>query len=270
MDKMNEAIRALHEVDLESAVRRKNTGLHPLSIFLVTVGFLVVTASFGKYEIEGLSSMILFLLVTGILCDISFVKGFRRLKYIFLLLLIMGIANPILDRQIVFTMGKLPISGGMVSMATLWIKGVFMVYAAYFMVVRIGMEGLCQALRTLHMPAIFITLITLTYRYIIVLLREIERMWTAYHMRAPGQKGVHVSAWGPFLGLLLFRSMDRANQIYDSMQLRGYREEIGIPVEETKHSLVESILYILFWGVVFWLLRSVPVFSVIGNLALPK
>ena len=50
-------------------------------------------------------------------------------------------------------------------------------------------------------------------------------MITAYQLRAPGQKGIHVSAWGSFLGQLLLRSMDRASTLYDSMCLRGFYGE---------------------------------------------
>ncbi len=47
-------------------------------------------------------------------------------------------------------------------------------------------------------------------------------MSEAYSLRAPGQKGVHISAWGSFLGQLLLRSMDRAEELFNSMQLRGF------------------------------------------------
>ena len=50
-------------------------------------------------------------------------------------------------------------------------------------------------------------------------------MTDAYRLRAPGQKGVHISAWGSFLGQLLLRSMDRATALYESMELRGYHGE---------------------------------------------
>ena len=49
-------------------------------------------------------------------------------------------------------------------------------------------------------------------------------MTDAYHLRAPGQKGIHISAWGSFLGQLLLRSMDRAQELFSSMMLRGYHE----------------------------------------------
>ena len=50
-------------------------------------------------------------------------------------------------------------------------------------------------------------------------------MAQAYSLRAPGQKGIHISAWGSFLGQLLLRSMDRAQELYSSMELRGFRGE---------------------------------------------
>ena len=49
-------------------------------------------------------------------------------------------------------------------------------------------------------------------------------MQQAYSLRAPGQKGIHISAWGSFLGQLL-RSMDRAQALYESMELRGFSGE---------------------------------------------
>ncbi|MBR1846023.1 MAG: cobalt ECF transporter T component CbiQ, partial [Oscillospiraceae bacterium] len=55
-----------------------------------------------------------------------------------------------------------------------------------------------------------------------VLTEELAVMTDAYHLRAPGQRGIHRSAWGSFLGQLLLRSMDRAEELYASMRLRGY------------------------------------------------
>ena len=75
------------------------------------------------------------------------------------------------------------------------------------------------------MPKVLTSLLLLTFRYISVLLDEAAIMTDAYRLRAPGQKGVHISAWGSFLGQLLLRSMDRATALYESMELRGYHGE---------------------------------------------
>ena len=68
----------------------------------------------------------------------------------------------------------------------------------------------------------------LVYRYIIVLLKETERMTDAYMLRSPGQKGLHYKVWGTMVGQLLLRSMDRAQIVYDSMRLRGYCGEFHL------------------------------------------
>ena len=83
-----------------------------------------------------------------------------------------------------------------------------------------------RALRQLHVPKIIPTLLLLCFRYISLLLEEVSVMITAYQLRAPGQKGIHISAWGSFLGQLLLRSRSwPKNELYDSMCLRGFYGE---------------------------------------------
>ncbi len=58
------------------------------------------------------------------------------------------------------------------------------------------------------------SLLLLTFRYISVLLEEVAIMTEAYHLRAPGQKGIHVSAWGSFLGQLLLREYGQSRKLF--------------------------------------------------------
>ena len=97
--------------------------------------------------------------------------------------------------------------------------------ASFLLIATTPMDALCAALRKLHVPSLLVTLLLLTYRYVSVMLHEVSVMSEAYHLRAPGQKGIHISAWGSFLGQLLLRSMDRAETLYESMQLRGFHGE---------------------------------------------
>ena len=89
-------------------------------------------------------------------------------------------------------------------------------------------------------------------------------MMNAYTLRAPGQKGIHVSAWGSFLGQLLLRSMDRAQQLYESMQMRGFRGEFYYASEEPYQK--KDALYLLLWMTVFLLLRFVNLSELLGNI----
>ena len=89
-------------------------------------------------------------------------------------------------------------------------------------------------------------------------------MTDAYHLRAPGQKGIHVSAWGSFLGQLLLRSMDRAQELYSSMLLRGYHEHFHYA--DIPRFSVHDGLYTLGCTAVFLLLRFVPLAQAAGSL----
>ena len=121
--------------------------------------------------------------------------------------------------------GTLAVSGGVLSMLTLILKGVFCLLASFLLMATTTIEAICRALRQLHVPKLLTNLLLLTFRYVGLLLSEVAVMQQAYSLRAPGQKGIHISAWGSFLGQLLLRSMDRAQALYESMELRGFSGE---------------------------------------------
>ena len=89
-------------------------------------------------------------------------------------------------------------------MATLMLKGVFAVLASYLLILTTSMESICYALRLLHVPKIMVTMVLLIYRYVIVLLKEAERISQAYSLRAPAQKGIHYRAWYRCLAAVCF------------------------------------------------------------------
>lgn len=267
MSKLQQAIDNLHEADREAGKRSCTSRIHPVSRLLVCIAYIGSVVSFHKYDIGGLLGMSLFIIVTGILEDLSFIKGFRRVRYILAFVILLGVANPFLDRRVVLQAGNIAVTGGMLSMASLFIKGILTVYSAYYMFMCTGIEQLCRALRCLKVPTGGVTVILLIYRYIIVLLKEIQRMSQAYGLRAPGQKGIHIRAWGSFAGLLLLRSMERAQNVYDSMLLRGYDGEFRYEIlEQQAAGRGLSIAYATGWIGVFFLLRCFPVFQIVGNI----
>ena len=89
-------------------------------------------------------------------------------------------------------------------------------------------------------------------------------MSESYALRAPGQKGIHFSAWGSFLGQLLLRSMDRAEELYSSMRLRGFRGEfyyVGLPKAKGK-----DWLFFLGSALLFLIARNTNLPELLGSL----
>lgn len=264
MDKLRRAVREIHVSDAEDLRRAERGEISPLSRLLVTFFYILMVISFPKYDLSGLAGMVLYLLVTGILEEISIRKMAARIWPVFLLVSVVGIANPFMEREMYGQIGNLPVTYGMISMVTLMLKGIFSITASCYLIMTVGMEGICSSLRRLHLPAELVTILFLIYRYLIVLLKEAERMMQAYKLRAPGQKGIHFRAWGPFLGQLFLRSLDRGQVIYESMLLRGYTGEIqGRKVSVNKGY---SMMYVFIWVLILSVLRAFPVFQMAGQM----
>jgi cobalt ABC transporter, permease protein CbiQ len=253
MMKISEAISDLHKMDMEAGKHGWLQGIHPLPKLLTTVFFILTTVSYGKYDLAGLLKMGIYLIIGFVTGDISVKLLIKRMRAVLALVCLVGIANPFIDRKVLFQIGEFAVTGGMVSAVTLMLKGVFAVAASYLLMVTTAVEDLGYALRRLHIPKVFVTVLMLVYRYIIVLLKEIERMTDAYSLRAPGQTGLHYKVWGTMVGQLLLRSMDRAQIVYDSMMLRGYQGEFYLRCK--KRAGAGDYLYAAVWVTVMLVLR---------------
>lgn len=264
MSKINEAVHGMHYMDAVSAKDKWINHIHPLAKLIVTIGYILAVVSFDKYDVAGLAGMSIYLLAIIILGDIPIIHSIKQIKVVLIFACIVGIANPLIDRTQMGHIGEIIITGGMLSMISLVMKGVFAVIASYILIVTTSIEKICYALRLIHVPKELVTLILLIYRYVIVLLKEVERISDAYQLRAPKQKGIHVKAWGSLTGQLLLRSIDRAQVVYESMTLRGYTGEFS--VGQKKEPKIKSICYCILWLGIILLLREIPLFKIVGNI----
>ncbi len=243
----------MHAIDRESRRPGWLQSVYPLCKLLVTLAYLMVLLSFGKYHLAGILLMACYLVVCFIASGISVNLLLRRLWFILLLVAFVGLPNVFIDHQPMLQVGSVVVTGGMLSMTTLFLKGVFAVAGAYLLMVTTPMETICRALRQLHVPVVIVTVFMLVHRYLLVLLKEVERITCAYSLRAPGQRGVHFKVWGTMVGQLLLRSIDCAQMVYESMSLRGFDGEFFFS-QERKACRFDWI-YTLGWIVSFLIIR---------------
>lgn len=264
MSKMNHAIDEIRRMaelaERDGWLHR----LHPLAKLLVTFFYIAVVVSFSPYHLTGLLGMSIYPVVLFIAGEISVKDSLRRLRIVLPLVCCVGLFNPFFDRQIFVWIGGFGISTGMVSMCTLMIKGLLTVLAAYLLMVSTTIEEICYALRQFHVPRMIVTVIMLIYRYITLLMEEAQQMMQAYALRAPLQKGIHIRAWGSFAGMLLLRSMDRAQQVYESMCLRGFDGNFYIHRDDGFKAV--DAVYLGGWFLILSIFRIFPVFQLVGSL----
>ena len=264
MNKMEKALSELGQMDelavRESPVHDLNAGAKILS----TVVYILIVMSFDKYDLSGLVPMVLWPVLLFQMSGIPVRTCFYKLRIVLPLVMAVGLFNPLFDRDIMLRIGTIGVSGGTISMITLMLKGVFCLMASFLLVATTPFDSICAALSRIHVPGILVTLLLLTYRYVGVMTEELAVMTDAYHLRAPGQKGIHISAWGSFLGQLLLRSMDRAQELYSSMLLRGFHQHFHYaPVRPFKS---RDAVFLLLSIAFFILVRYFDISQLVGQM----
>ena len=266
MEKIDIAASELREMDELAAQSSPVHSLHPLAKLIITVAYVFITVSFDKYDLSGLVIMLLYPVLMFQISGISLRTCFHKLRVVIPLVCAVGLFNPFLDRMPLLTVGTVTVSGGVISMITLIMKGIFCLTASFILAATTSMDSICAALRKIRVPSVIVSLLLLTYRYISVMIDEVSVMTTAYKLRAPGHKGVHYTAWGSFLGQLLLRSMDRAQELYSSMLLRGFKGEF--PYAEAKPARLCDYLFTIIVLALLILCRCFNVAELAGSIAL--
>ncbi|MBI0584644.1 MAG: cobalt ECF transporter T component CbiQ [Methanomassiliicoccus sp.] len=126
-----------------------------------------------------------------------------------------------------------------------------------------------RALRWFHVPYLFCSLLLFTYRYIFVILEELELMNMARRSRGFSLRGNLFSkdifqTISFTAGMVLVRSYERSKRIYDGLLARGFRGEIHTlrPPRARPRDLAYVAAFALVivmissiqWGLVQWTL----------------
>ena len=261
---MEKALSELSQMD-ELAVRESPVhSLHAAAKLLSTIFYIIIVMSFDKYDLSGLVPMLLWPVLLFQISGIPVHTCFYKLRIVLPLVMAVGLFNPLFDRDILVYIGGTGISGGVISMITLMLKGVFCLMMSFLLVATTPFDCICAAMRSMHVPATLVTLLLLTYRYVGVMTEELAVMTDAYHLRAPGQKGIQFTAWGSFLGQLLLRTMDRAQELYSSMLLRGYHQHFHYA--PTRSFGARDAAYLVLSCLCFFVMRYFSLADMIGGL----
>lgn len=249
MSVLDGAQKSIRRIDEEADRKGLINGVHPLIKLILTLIYIVLVVMVKEYEMGKLIMFALYPLGLFIIGGFSVREALYRLRFVLPLVIFMGIINAFINRTIVISIGAINITWGMLSFLNLMIKGILTVMSTYLLFVSTGIEKICYALRLIHVPKVLVTEVLLIYRYISLMLDEAGRMTDAYKLRAPGQKGIKWNAWGAFAGNFLLRSIDRAENVYESMLLRGFSGELlsGRKIQFKKSDIVYLISWIGFF-----------------------
>lgn len=244
MSNLNKSLNEIKQLEKLSQGGSFIHSLNPLSKIIVTVFFLLTVASVGKYDVSMLVGFLFYPVVLIELSNIPKIMLFKRVAVTLPFCLFMGISNLILDKGIIFYVGQIKVTYGMLSCTSIIIKVILMVMSVYILVATTSMEDIFNSLRKIKIPKVIVVQLLLSYRYISVILNETINMYTAYSLRSGNAKGVKIGHMGTFLGQILLKSFNRAEEIYMAMKCRGFD---GIyPVTCEKHMKLKDYIYVVF------------------------
>lgn len=244
-------------IDREASKEGWLNEMHPLVKLLVTIWYICFVISFQNNMLTGILSMSLYLIICFLMADISLYKCLKRMRTVLFAFFVFGGANILFSENL---------STGVTGTAGFWCKGVMSVFAVYILIVTTSIDDICEALRMLHIPELPVTVVMLIYRYINILIKETKRLSESYFVLSPGQKGIHVKAWGQFAGNLMLRSIDRAKRVYDSMNMAGYEWRMLSGNHKKYRPGAGSLIWLFVWMGVIAVLRIIPVFELVGNM----
>jgi cobalt/nickel transport system permease protein len=244
-----------------------NTFVHrldPRAKVLVTIIFIVIVVSFGKYDISALFPYFIF---PAVMISAGNLPAGHIIKKVALLtpfVLLIGIFNPLFDREVLVRIGPLAISGGWISCASIVVRTILTLGAALILVGTTGFPAICGALERMGMPEAFAVQLLFLYRYIFVLTEEGARTARARELRTFGKKGLGVKTFGSLVGHLLLRTWQRAERIHMAMLARGFNGQFHTRRESSFGT--REVVFLFGWSALFIILRILNLSQLLGSL----
>ena len=203
----------------------KDTFIHrldPRTKLCATVFFVVAVVSFPKYEVSGLLPFLFFPVLLFSLGDIPVKFIMKKVLLVSSFAVFISIFNPLLDRQPMYILYGVTVSGGWVSFLSVMLKFFLTITSALLLIATTSFPGICHALQKFGVPDIFISQLLFLYRYIFVMAEEVMKVVRARDMRSFGKSGKGLSVFTAIVGTLFLRTVERAERIYQAMLSRGF------------------------------------------------
>jgi cobalt/nickel transport system permease protein len=255
------------DIGTMDAISRQDTFVHrldPRIKVLTALVFIVCVVSFGKHDISALLPFLVYPLFLVVVGDVPLAYLLRKVMLAAPFAILIGIFNPLLDREVLLYVGPLGISGGWISFFSILLRFMMTVGVALILVATTGYHAVCMALEKMGVPQVFVVQLLFLHRYLFVLVDEASRMVRARSLRSFHGKGLSMRVFGSMAGHLLLRTMDRAQRIHQAMLCRGFDGNLR-PFHPLKVRAWE-ILFLLGWSAFFVLVRFYNVPRFLGTL----
>jgi len=257
---------ALADLRLADTLAARDTGLSrldPRAKIVTTLAFLAAVVSYERHTVVALLPFLLYPVALVSMGEVPWRWLARKLALAAPFAVLMGIANPVLDRAPLEVAHGVTMAGGWISFGSILLRFALTVTAALAVVAGTGMHALCAGLAALGAPRVFTAQLLFLWRYAFVLGGEGARMATAREARG-GRGSPTLAVYGSLAGHLLLRAFERAERIHRAMLARGFDGEIR-PSRALRWNSRDTV-FVVGWVAFFVAARAVYLPLLLGRL----
>jgi cobalt/nickel transport system permease protein len=236
----------------------------PRAKLLVTLLFIVTVVSFGRYQIAALLPLALYPAALAAEGQVPARMLWRTMWLASPFALMVGLANPLFEREPMLALGGVVLSAGWVSFASIVVRIALTVSAAVVLLGGTGMHAVCAALGRLGAPMAFTVQLMFLHRYLFVLSDEALRLGTAFGLRAAPGRRLSLSLYASLCGQLLLRAFDRATRVHQAMLARGFDGNVCLTYRGCWQR--SDGVFVGLWAAWFMLVRSIDLPQALGAL----
>jgi cobalt/nickel transport system permease protein len=244
----------------------KDTFVHrldPRVKLIISFTFIFFVISFPKYELSGLMPFFIypvFLLAAG---EIPLRVIAKKVLFVSPFAIFIGVFNPVFDTNVLLAPFGLPVTGGWISFFSIIVKFILTVSTTLLLIAVTSFPGICEALERLKFPRIFVIQLLFLYRYLFVIFEEALKMLRAREARSFGKRGREIKTFIKLISVLLLRTLERSEKIYQAMLSRGFRGEIKV-LKRYKLG-PQDIFFAVSSIIIFYAFRNFNIVGFIGE-----
>lgn len=249
------------------ALARQDSPIHrldPRAKLTVTLVFILCVVSFPNYTLSAMVPYVVFPATLLVLGNLPAGYLLKQIALVSPFAILLGIFNPLLDREILLHAGPIPFSGGWISFFSILLRFFLTVGSVLVLIASTGFEAVCTAMQKLKIPRILSVQLLFLYRYLFVLTEEAARLIRARSLRSFGGRVSGAGPLGCLIGGLLVRTLDRAQRISQAMHCRGFEGQIRL--YRDLRFVRQDFVFIVAWSALFLLFRFVNVSEFLGRL----
>lgn len=250
--------RALCALDDMERAAQGQSPLHALDARAKTAAALLYIVTMLSVPLTRLSDLLLYALfpIAGSAAGgMSYGAVFRRSLIVLPFAAMVGIFNPIYDREAMFDVGGVIVTRGWVMFLSILLRGMLSVQMIVVLIRSTGYGRLCRALQRMGVPAVFTSQLLFVFRYTRLLSEQALEMSRARDARGFGRRSYPIGMWAESVGLLLVRTADRAEQIHRAMLARGFTGRIPATGADACGRWRRDTVFIAVWCGVLAALR---------------